>query len=98
MIVAENEDNLQAMITNMHQWCRRWRLTVNPKKSNVAHFRKKTKPRSNFKILFVEPQLEYASKYKYLGMYLSEFLDFSVTVSVLADASCSALGGIIDNI
>ena len=27
VIVAENENNLQAMITYMHQWCRRFCLT-----------------------------------------------------------------------
>ncbi len=51
-----------------------------------------------FNFLFREQQLEYASKYKYLGMYLNEFLDFSATVSVLAVASSRALGGIIGKI
>ncbi len=61
------------------------------KKSNVVHFRKKRKPRSNFNFLFGELQLEYASKYKYLGMHLNEYLNFSV----LADASSRTVGGII---
>ncbi len=46
---------------------------------------------SNFKFLFGE----YASKYKYIGMYLNEFLDFSATV---ANASSRTLGGIIAKI
>ena len=41
VLPAENEVNLQLMLSTLEKWCREWKLDVNLKKSNVINFRKK---------------------------------------------------------
>ena len=95
VILAENEQNLQEMIKHMQKWCRQWRLKINRAKTNVVHFRNKRKPRTSFKFEFDNMPLDVVDKYKYLGIYFDEHLNFGDSADILAESSGRALGGII---
>ena len=41
-LIAENEMELQSLLSCLNNWCNKWRLSVNVSKSNIVHFRKKT--------------------------------------------------------
>ena len=84
------------MLKHVEAWCQKWRLSVNKEKTKVIHFRNKRRPRSNAQFLFDESNLEIVSSYKYLGITLSEYLDFNVTANVLAGAAGMALSAILE--
>ena len=48
-------------------------IKFNEKKSNVVHFRKKGKEKSNFKFSLGEQYIETIGEYKYLGLILNEY-------------------------
>ena len=52
VLLVETEQDLQKLIDIMHNWCVKWRVTVNAEKTKIAHFRNKQKKETNvlFKI------------------------------------------------
>ena len=48
-IIAKSEADLQQMLDAVNVWCKKWRLSINQKKSKVIHFRFKGKKQSNYK-------------------------------------------------
>ena len=94
-IIAESEDKLQHQLNILMDWCRKWQMRVNIKKTKVVHFRVASQNRTNFHFKFNEEEINCVEKYKYLGVILQENLDFNVTASVLAGSGSRALGGII---
>ena len=79
VILAENCEDLQNLIKVIHSWCAKWNMEVNIEKTKIVHYRKKNKPRSNFKFLYGNHILEITDHYKYLGCVLNEYLDFDIT-------------------
>ena len=98
VLIAPSESNLQKQLDGVNEWCRKWRLMINENKSQVVHFRKKSKQLTSVTFKFGTKTLSTVPKYKYLGMFLNEFLDFSVPAKILADAGSRALGGIINKL
>jgi len=98
VLIAPDEKNLQRQLNTVLEWCRKWRLSINETKSQVVHFRKKSMPKSFNNFTFGDKLLGTVSNYKYLGIFFNEFLDFSITAKVLADAGGRALGGIINKL
>ena len=94
-IVSENEINLQLMLNRLYEWCQSWFLTINTDKSQIVHFRKKRKKRSDFSFSVGPTQLKIVDQYKYLGITLNENLDYKVCAQELADAGGRALGSLI---
>ena len=39
VILAENENDLQAQLDTVNEWCRNWRLELNQTKTEIIHFR-----------------------------------------------------------
>ena len=95
ILLAENENDLQSMLEIVENWCRKWRLEINLNKTNVMHVRKKRKPQSRFCFLLNLQPVSYCQSYKYLGVYINEFLDFNFSVSKQVDSAGRALGSII---
>ncbi len=98
VLVAENESDLQHLINILENWCYRWRLSVNVDKTKVMHFRTKNKPATKTVFVINEQPLECVSEYKYLGILIDEFMDFSKTAELLASSAGRALGGVINKV
>ena len=92
--LAENEQDMQELLSIVENWCTRWRLEVNLTKTDIMHVRSSRKPQSNYTFLFNWRPVEYCRNYKYLGTTINEFLDFSYTAETLADAAGRALSQI----
>ena len=45
--LAEKEEDLQAILFETEQWCRKWRLEINLTKTNIMHVRNKKKQQLN---------------------------------------------------
>ena len=59
VLISPSAENLQTMLNAVDVWCRKWRLTVNPDKTNVIHFRTSSTARSNFVFKCGENNLDY---------------------------------------
>jgi len=91
-LVAPTEDNLQSQINCLFEWCRKWRMLLNTEKTQIVHFRPVRKIRTSFVFKFGHNSLKTVDKYKYLGVYLDEFLNYSITANLLAESGGRALG------
>ncbi len=74
-LLAECETYLQQMLDRLHEWCSQWKLKVNVLKSQVMHFRRGSSvPRSLFKFMCGNNQLQIVDKYRYLGLIFTEVM------------------------
>ncbi len=98
VLMAESAENLQKLIDIVHRWSAKWRFIVNPEKSQVVHYRNAPKVVTDFvfKLHTDGPVLEKVSNYKYLGVYLDEYLTFTKTADILSTAAGRALGAMIN--
>ena len=96
VLMAEREEDLQWLLYLVESWCLKWRLEINLTKTNIMHVRSSKKKRSIFTFLYNHRQVEYCTQYKYLGLNLSEFVDFNFTTGCLTDSAGRALGSLCD--
>lgn len=94
VLITPDEQSLQAMISFVADWCRKWRMAVNADKTQVVHFRPEKADKTDYCFLMGECELQVVSSYKYLGVTFDEYLLFDTNASTLADAAIRALGKI----
>ena len=73
-------------------------MSVNISKTKVVHFRKKNKAITDFEFKLGDSILEICHKYKYLGVILNEFLDFTETANVLSESAGRAFSMLVSNL
>lgn len=71
-------------------------MAINCTKTQIVHFRRKSTERTTKSFKCGNNKIEVVSKYKYLGCILDEYLDFSITANVLADAAGRAIGSLVN--
>ena len=98
VLVTDSEDSLQTLLNTLHEWCRRWRVLINTKKSKCIHFRGDRAKRSERVFKIGDNILETVDQYKYLGVIFHEKNNFSINCETLSKAAGRALGGIINKI
>ena len=70
-------------------------MTINDSKSNIVHFRPHATPRSQTNFQCGDLILHTVERYTYLGLVLTEHLDFNVMAKNIAAAASRALGLVI---
>ena len=95
VLISATAEGLQKQIDALHIWCRQWRMNVNLDKMKVVQFRRAICEVTKFKFMFNFEALEIVPSYRYLGLDINEHLDFSHSVSLLADAAGRALGSLV---
>ena len=95
VIFADDEVQLQKLLDCVHDWCQKWKLKVNIDKTKVVHFRNKRVKRTDYDFKMGQESVDIVDRYKYLGVYLNEHLDYNVIANTLAGAAGRALGGVI---
>ncbi len=58
-------------------------MKINRDKIKIVHFRKQSVSRTKHEFFVDENNIEIVDKYKYLGIYFEEFLDFKCTASMI---------------
>ena len=94
VLIADSPDHLQDQLDAVYAWCQKWRLLVNIDKTSVMHFHKPSVPRTDHQFTFGDQHISYSDKYRYLGLELNEYMDYTHTANVLSDASGRALGAV----
>jgi hypothetical protein len=95
VLLGESEKDLQVLLDALGLWCRDNKLTVNPDKSKVMHFRPESVARSCVSFTCGTCALTVTSSYTYLGLVFTEHLDYAVTAKHVAQAAGRALGLVI---
>jgi hypothetical protein len=93
-VIARNEKDLQHMLDIIDNWCKKWRLCINPEISKLVQFRFKGKLQSKFDFKCGKHKIEYEEQYKYLGMWLQENLSYDYSVKQLTTSAARALGAL----
>lgn len=94
VLLAESEINLQTLLTELERWCVKWQMSINISKSKIIHFRPPSTVKTDYYFHIGINQLEIVHEYKYLGIIVSEHLDYDVTANVLAKAGGRALSAL----
>ena len=79
VLIADNAEDLQALINTLYEWCYINCMSVNPKKSNVVHFRPYSEQRCDFKFKCGANEIATVDRYSYLGITLTEFVYYDIT-------------------
>ena len=95
VLLADNEIDLQLMLDNLSNWCLANHMLINPSKSQIVHFRQRSVPCSDFLFTCGTDQLNIVEQYVYLGLTLTEFLDYNVTAKLVSQSAGRALGLLI---
>ena len=98
VFLSESETGLQLMLDHLSNWCDTWELEINKEKSNIIHFRKPSCPQTDFVFKFKAIALNIVNEYRYLGLYVNEFMNFDKSITHLAAAGTRALGAIRNKI
>ena len=93
VLLAPSEESLKVLIKVVEEWCGRWRMNLNITKTKVLHFREKskTKTRSDHCFTFNGVTIDYAEQYKYLGLTLTEHLDWGEAIEEIHTKANRAL-------
>ena len=98
VLVAPSEAGLQSMLTCLNTWCNKWRLKINVDKTKVVHFRVTMvtgTPQTGATFHCGDDVVDIVSQYRYLGLIVSEFMDYNIMSKAVAQSAGRALGLII---
>jgi hypothetical protein len=64
-------DGLQTLLTRMHEYCKKWKLTVNVPKTKIVIFSSKRQPPplDHHKFMYDGQTIECVNKFKYVGVW-----------------------------
>ena len=81
-LVAPTPNALQSILTTLDEWCMNNGIAINISKTKIMHFRKKRQPCSTFNFIYSNLKIEYCSEYKYLDLWINEYIDVSMMVDI----------------
>ncbi len=96
VILTNNHAEAQKGLDIMTNWCQKWHMKVNIKKSQTIHHRNPQRRRCQQPLMLSGAEMEYVSDYKYLGCWVNEFSNNNKTVEALTAAAGRSYGRIID--
>ena len=94
-LIAENPIEMQKILDCVNDWCKQWKMKINMGKTKIMETHKKGTERSIAKFRLGNKLIEKCEEYKYLGIYLDEFLDFKKNTEVLIASGLRGLGALI---
>ena len=95
VLLAETEQDLQVLLEALNVWCLSNNMTVNVNKSNIVHFRNPSVKQTDGIFKCGNSILNIVDSYTYLGVLLTEHLDFELTAKFVAQSASRALGLLI---
>jgi len=77
VLFAPTEVALQEQLNFLDDWCQKWKLLVNESKTEIVHFRPKNVQKTDDNFVFRGCNLKVVNEYRYLGLVLTENLQFT---------------------
>ncbi len=96
VLLSDTEEGLQKLLDQIYQLSLKWKIKFSAKTSNIVHVRQSLITRTNFNFKLGNMMLPIMTQYKYLGIVITEFIDYNIVVQILADATNRALGSVIN--
>ena len=90
VLMAETESELQLMLDTLSIWCRNNKIRVNQEQSKIIHFRTPSVPKSSSDFKCGDTSLDITSQYNYLGLTLTEFLNYDIMAANVAKSASRA--------
>ena len=94
VLISDTSDGLQAQMNTLNEWTKSQMMSINIEKTKVMHTRKPSTDISQYVFKLGNRVVEYVSKYRYLGLTISDTIDFNVTVNELVAAASRSLGSL----
>ncbi|VDI51031.1 Hypothetical predicted protein [Mytilus galloprovincialis] len=94
VLISDSSEGLQSQLKVLHDWTKKNLLNVNIEKTKAMHVRKASSSRSDVLFRLGQKELDYVEKYRYLGLTLSENIDYKVSVNELSAAASRSLGSL----
>lgn len=95
VLICENENDLQVMLNSLNSWCTSNYMSINFNKGKIIHFQPNSVQKSDFIFTCGDIVVKYNNQYMYLGIMLTEHLDFNITAKIVAHSAGRALGPLI---
>ncbi len=95
VILAESESDLNILLDCLHKWCEDNKMRINPAKSKVVHFRPRSVTKTDIRFMCGDAELDTVESYKYLGLLLTEYLDYQRMGKAVACSANRALALLI---
>ena len=95
VLLAENETELQLLLDVLNTWCCKNDLEVNYDKSKIVHFRNQSRIVTSKDFHIGDNTIEIVTKYNYLGLVITAFLDYNVMAKAVAMSASRTLGLLI---
>ena len=95
ILLAPSASDLQVMLDALHVWCDENKMTINEEKSNVIHFRPNSFNRTENIFTCGDKRLKIVDRYKYLGLLITEHLDYEEMAKHVAKSASRALSLLI---
>ena len=97
-LVAEKEADLQVLLDMLQKWCVRWRMFVNVDKTVIMHFRPKRRQCTNVRFMYEGNAVKIVDKYKYLGIWFTEHVEWNRTDEAIAEAASKVVCTLISRV
>ena len=95
VLLAKSAIGLQILLGKLSDWCRRWGLHINSTKTKGVHYRPKKVKRTSFSFRCGDQSINVCTKYKYLGLWFTDGLNFSYMARTVAAAVQRSFGLLI---
>ncbi len=95
VLISDDETDLQRLLDIVRLWCRKWKLLVNLDKTKIVHYRASRKAQTKYVFKWDDQNIEIVKGYKYLGVYLDEYLNFETHCNNISSSAGRALGKIL---
>ena len=91
ILLSDSALGLQNCLTELEKYCRKWKLTVNIKKTKILIFNKGGHIIKRFKFYLDDSELETVTNYCYLGIVFSSSGNFNLAMENLYEKARKAL-------
>jgi len=98
VILSKSAQGLQNALDKLHNYCLKWKLLVNIKKSNVMIFNKSGHLIEKFKFIYGNNELKATKEYCYLGIIFTPSGSFQSAMVKLKDKALKAYFKIRENL
>lgn len=98
VILSKSPQGLQHALDKLNEYCLKWKLLVNMKKSNVMIFNKRGHLIQNFKFNYGNTELKVTNEYCYLGIIFTPSGSFQSAMIKLKDKALKAYFKIRENL
>lgn len=98
VIMSKSSSGLQNALDKLHDYCSKWKLSVNINKTKIMIFNKRGHTLSKYSFTYGNIVLQLCNEYSYLGIIFTPSGSFTKAINILKDKACKAFFKIRENL